>query len=141
MNIFNIGKANARITELETELAAHKENQTAIEKQAETLQAEVKTAQAATAKALSDFAAENDRTTKAEADLKAAQAAQADFDAKVATAASAKALEITASLGVAPLKAPAPTVQADNVKTRAEFSAMNPADQSSFCLKGGKLTD
>lgn len=110
MNIFNIGKANARITELETELAAHKENQTAIEKAAEGFKAEAKAAQdalaaekAATAKALSDFTAANDKSTKAQTDLKAAQDAQADFDKKLEVAASAKAGAIVAEIGHKPL--------------------------------------
>lgn len=111
MNIFNISKANARIAELESQLSAATENSAAVEKRATDLQAELKTAQDALTtekgnilKVQADFKAASDKVTKLETDLKVSQEAQADFDKKVATAASTKAGAIVAEIGHAPLK-------------------------------------
>lgn len=112
MNIFNIGKANAKITELETELASHKENQTTVEAHAERLQSELTAARSnfdaekvKVSEGLTKISTLEAAVTAANTKISTLEAAQSEFDAKVKTAASAKAGAILAEVGQPPLKA------------------------------------
>lgn len=128
MNIFNIGKANERISALESELATakqelqtEKDNSTQLETAAADLKAKLDTetqAHAATKQAK-------------DSEISTLKAAQADFDSKVEKAASAKAQQITASIGVSAIPntpsatpgAPAKVELSGIEKTRAAFRA------------------
>lgn len=133
MNIFNIGKANERITALETELATTKtelttaeENSTAIENAAAALKTERDDN-----KSKLDAETKAHTTTKAsltakDSEIATLKAAQTDFEAKVEKAASAKALQITAALGVPPVTI---TPVADPAVVKVDTSKMTPREK------------
>ena len=80
----------------------------------------------------------------------AASAAQRPAPAKATPAAPARPAAPAAPAAVMPSAAAIATAMLDEqerrdkaalVKTRAEFSALSPKEQSAFCRNGGKLTD
>lgn len=111
MKIFNIGKANAEIERLQEslkqsqeEIATLKENATALEKGAESEKARADKAEESAKTAGSDrIAALEKENTELKARAEKAEKEKAEhckeFDDKVEKAASAKALQITASQG------------------------------------------
>lgn len=131
MNIFNIGKANARIQELESELATLKENSSTVEKGAEQLQADLLTAKTSLASVTAQLAEASTKVSKLESDLAASVAKQSDFDTKVATAASAKAGEIVAAAGHPPITTPVPKAQ----NSKPEVSHLTGLEKVTALLK------
>lgn len=89
--------------------------------------------------------------SKLEGELKTAneevtklKASQSEFDAKVELAASKKAVDIAAAVGVPAIpNKPAgnPGTKADNSKTLAEFKALPHAERNEFIRNGGKIAN
>ncbi len=145
---FNIGKANAEIIRLETELAgvraelaAGKENATAIEASAEATQAELTQAKAdlVTAKAsISSITAAHDAV---KAELKTANEKLANPSQQVKEAASRKAMEITQGQGQPPV-AGAATGEAAAGDVLAQYKAIkDPQARVTFYRKNKAAID
>lgn len=111
---FNVGKANAEIARLETELAATVAKLTTIEQeastntkdiseQAENLSAENKLLRSSISEFTAKIASKDQELAVANAARVAAEQAAATATASIAGAASAKALEIVASVGSKPV--------------------------------------
>lgn len=125
---FNIGKANAEITRLETELAGvraelatAKENATAIEASAEGAQAELTQAKADLVTAKASIASLNGTITAKDTELAGVKAELKTANEKIAApagtiqqAAAVKAAEITAAQGQPPVKVTPPESPAGN---------------------------
>jgi multidrug resistance efflux pump len=115
MNIFNIGKANERITALEAELKTAKEkaeqlektageNAAEVEKAAESIKRERDEINGKLDTEVSAHAITKQSLDKATTDLKAAQAEVAALPAKIESEGSKKAQQIMASLGQPPIQ-------------------------------------
>lgn len=158
MNIFNIGKANARITELEGQLSALsaenaslKENAPQIEAAAEAMRNELAQskdklthaeADLSTAKqSIASVTAEKDRVT---AELAEANKKLANPAAQIKESASAQAAAIVAQVGHSPLGVTPATGTgntAEKSATRSQFSALNPRARAEFIKAGGRVTE
>lgn len=140
MSIFNPGKANARILELEGQLAASKsetktvsDNATAVEAEAERISNESDKKASDHASAILAKDAEITRLTAKVKEQEAAVAASAEkvkgIDAEVEKLASAKAREITASMGIVggvkftPESDPGQKTSTENLKGRERLTA------------------
>lgn len=142
LKFFNIGKANAEIARLESELnkvnellKAQGENESEVMKEAESLSAQL-TAEKGKTTALS---AENERL---KTELKSSQDKQSDFDSKVQTAASAKALEITAGQTTGPVSSGGGQPMAgDLLAEHAALMAKDPSAATAFYRKNKAAYD
>jgi len=151
---FNIGKANAEIDRLETQVAeltrensTLRENAPEIEAAAETLRGDLQKAVARAEKAEGEAAAAATRLSevtaakdKAEAEAKTSAEKLANPSEIIKTTASAQAAAIVASVGHSPL-ALAPSTMDPKKMTRSEFAKMSPREQSAFAQNGGRITD
>ncbi len=117
MNIFNIGKANERITALEAELKTAKEeaktaqeslteNSKQVEQAAEALKKERDEAKGKFDSEVSAHVVTKQKLEKAEADLKSAQTEVAGLPAKIEAEGSKKAQAVLAALGQPPANIP-----------------------------------
>jgi hypothetical protein len=73
----------------------------------------------------------------AEAQTLIATLNQSVADAEVS--ANARAIEIAAQAGLAPLAVDPNESESTNTKTRAEFNQLNAKQKSDFCKNGGKI--
>jgi dsDNA-specific endonuclease/ATPase MutS2 len=134
MNFLNIGKANAEIERLKSELSqkdaelkAHLENAAELEKAAEKTQQDSEKASKAQSERIQDLEKQvADYKAAAEKAKADAEAHCKDFDAKVAKVAADKALQVTASQGQPPI----PTTP-----------AVVPAAEQKPAVKGLKKTE
>jgi len=79
-------------------------------------------------------------TVKAERDELKSKVAELEADLVTAnTSAEARAAEIVAQTGIAPVEVSADEQQESKVKTLAEFNNLSPADRMAFIRNGGKI--
>ncbi len=129
--IFNIGAANKRVEELESEstalkaeLASTKENATAVEAAAETIKAELVQAKADLDTAKTTISSLTSRADKAEADLKVANDKIANPTEQVKIMASKEALKITGAQGQPPVTAETKNATQGNGDILAQYAAI-----------------
>ncbi len=139
--IFNIGAANKRVEELETENAALKaeiatsaENATAVETAAETIKAELVQAKADLDTAKTTISSLTSRADKAEADLKVASDKLANPTEQVQVLASKEALKITAAQGQPPVAGSSPAVSGADILAQYE-AITDPTARAQFYQK------
>ena len=144
---FNIGKANAEIERLETELSSSKSeseslksNGPEVEAAAEGLRTELATTTASLATLQNDLSEARADVARLTSELSAEKEKSKNIPDQVKASASAQAAAIVAGVGHAPLSL-APTGGEVTTMTRAEFLKLSAKEKSSFAQKGGRLTD
>jgi peptidoglycan hydrolase CwlO-like protein len=122
---------------------------TSLEGEVETLQSDLTNAQATVSDQSQTIASLQESVTNltaerdtAQADLTAAQTQITELQSQVATAtesANARAIEIAAQAGLAPVAASVDEEDSSKSITRKEFNALSHADRNEFVRKGGKI--
>jgi chromosome segregation ATPase len=124
---------------------------TSLEGEVETLQSDLTNAQATVSDQSQTIASLQESVTNltaerdtAQADLTAAQTQITELQAQVTTAtesANARAIEIAAQAGLAPVEANVNKDDSFKTKTLNEFNQLTPSDRMAFVRNGGKINN